>query len=91
MSFRDDVGYIGYLTDVDDNDNDNDNDNDIDDSGGVVTVGRRRRELLALDSDISFTSSVCLFVIVTFLVALFSFLVAASPWGVPPPSYGRRM
>ena len=70
---------------------DNDNDNDNDDSGGVVTVGRRRRELLALDSDISFTSSVCLFVIVTFLVALFSFLVAASPWGVPPPSYGRRM
>ena len=49
---------------------------------------RRRRELLRLDSDVSFTGSVCLFVIVSFVIALFVFLVAASPWGVSPPSLG---
>lgn len=72
--FRDDVGYIGYLTDVEDSD------------GGVR---RRRRDLLALDSDVGFSESVCLFVIVSFVVALFLFLFAASPWGVSPPSLRR--
>lgn len=76
--FRDDVGYIGYLTDVEDSDD-----------GRRGGVRRRRRDLLALDSDVGFSESVCLFVIVSFVVALFLFLFAASPWGVSPPSLRR--
>jgi hypothetical protein len=56
-------------------------------AGAGADFRRRRRELLRLDSDVSFTGSVCLFVIVSFVIALFAFLVAASPWGVSPPQY----
>jgi hypothetical protein len=93
MAYRDDVGYIGYVTDVDE---DEDSSLGAGAGGGSVegaaptmnVVSRRRRYLLALDSDVGFSESVCLFVIVSFAIALFLFLVAASPWGVSPPSLG---
>lgn len=75
MSYCNDVGYIGYLTDVE---------NDVVDHGGFSSI---RRELLALDSDFSFTCSVCLFIGVCFLFGLLLFLIAASPLGISPPSY----
>jgi len=81
--FPDDAQYIGYLSD-----DERVNDVDAADAGAGVDFRRRRRELLRLDSDVSFTGSVCLFVIVSFVIALFVFLVAASPWGVSPPSLG---
>ena len=85
--FPDNSQYIGYLSD-----DERVNDVDAADAGAGAGAGgdfrRRRRELLRLDSDVSFTGSVCLFVIVSFVIALFVFLVAASPWGVSPPSLG---
>jgi hypothetical protein len=81
--FPDNSQYIGYLSD-----DERVNDVDADDAGAGGDFRRRRRELLRLDSDVSFTGSVCLFVIVSFVIALFVFLVAASPWGVSPPSLG---
>lgn len=59
---QDDAGYIGYLSD------------DESDSGGqgimsMMMVTRRRRELLGIDGDISF-SMCCLLVVMVMMVAL---------------------
>jgi hypothetical protein len=79
---KDDAGYIGYLTD-DDDDGENGSSRSGDEGEGDVrsVVDRRRRELMG--SDISFSG--CMFMMITVCGLLMLFLFAASPWGVPPP------
>ena len=75
---KDDAGYIGYLTD------DEEDTAVVSGSGdGASTVARRRRELLGSDADVSFSN--CLFMMITVCGLLMLFLFAVSPWGVPPP------
>jgi len=75
---KDDAGYIGYLTD------DEEDTAVVSGSGdGASTVARRRRELLGSDADMSFSN--CLFMMITVCGLLMLFLFAVSPWGVPPP------
>jgi len=73
---KDDAGYIGYLTDDDENVSG-------DDAGGRMMrlVNCRRQDLLG--SDMSFSS--CLFLFITVCGLLMLFIFAVSPWGVPPP------
>ena len=68
---KDDAGYIGYLTD------------DEQEVSGDSTVARRRRELIGSDADVSFSN--CMFMMITVCGLLMLFLFAVSPWGVPPP------
>jgi hypothetical protein len=79
---KDDAGYIGYLTD-DDDDGENGSSRSGDEGEGDVrsVVDRRRRELMG--SDISFSG--CMFMMITVCGLLMLFIFAASPWGVPPP------
>ena len=92
---KDDAGYIGYLTD--------DEDDMVSGDGGsgcgggcgggcgsgcgsgsiCSTVARRRRELLASESDVSFSN--CMMMIIMICGLLLLFLFAVSSWGVPPP------
>lgn len=74
---KDDAGYIGYLSD-----DDEDMPRKVD---SLSMVNRCRQELLG--SDISFSSCLAIFVTVGCLLMLFLF--AASPWGVPPPRWVR--
>ena len=83
---KDDAGYIGYLTDYeDDMVSDGGCGRDGGRDGGSIcsTVTRRRRELLASDSDVSFSN--CMMMIITICGLLLLFLFAVSSWGVPPP------
>jgi hypothetical protein len=78
--FKDDAGYIGYLTD-----DESASDRSGHEEGGHVMniVRRRRREMLRTDADVSFSG--CLFMMITACGLLMLFLFAVSPWGVPPP------
>jgi hypothetical protein len=73
---KDDAGYIGYLTD-------DESASGSDDQKDMRWVSRCRRELLAIDGDMSF--SFCILIFITSGCLLLLFLFAASPWGVPPP------
>ena len=79
---KDDAGYIGYLTDDEDNMVSSGGSGG---SGGYLssTVARRRRELLGSDADVSFSN--CMLMMITVCGLLMLFLFAVSPWGVPPP------
>jgi len=77
---KDDAGYIGYLTD---DEEDTAVVSGSGDGDGASTVARRRRELLGSDADMSFSN--CLFMMITVCGLLMLFLFAVSPWGVPPP------
>jgi hypothetical protein len=80
---KDDAGYIGYLTDDDEDDGESRSSGSGDQYEGDVmsVVDRRRRELIG--SDISFSG--CMFMMITVCGLLMLFLFAVSPWGIPPP------
>ena len=60
--FNDDAGYIGYLSD-------DDGSGGSGDEGLMTMVTRRRRELLGIDGDISF-SACCLLVVIVLMTAM---------------------
>jgi hypothetical protein len=62
--FNDDAGYIGYLSD-----DDTGSGGGSGDEGIMNMVTRRRRELLGIDGDISF-STCCLLVVMVMMMAL---------------------
>jgi hypothetical protein len=66
--FNDDAGYIGYLSDDDGSDG-SDGSGGSGDEGLMSMVTRRRRELLGIDGDISF-SACCLLVVIVLMMAL---------------------
>jgi hypothetical protein len=71
LAFKDDAGYIGYLTD----------DESGSDSGGSsmeMVYRRRRDELLGRDGGFDLSFSVCLLVITAFVVLVL--------WGLRPPT-----
>ena len=65
--FNDDAGYIGYLSDDDTGSGGGSGDEGI--SRSMSMVSRRRRELLGIDGDISF-STCCLLVVMVMMMAL---------------------
>ena len=76
--FKDDAGYIGYMTD---DEIDSNRIGDEEDGHVMNIVRRRRRELLRSDADVSFSG--CLFMMITAVGLLFLFL-----WGFRPPTAG---
>jgi len=66
---KDDAGYIGYLTDGEE------------EADEDSVIRRRRRKLLG--SDVSFSACMLMMIIACGLLMLFLF--AVSPWGIPPP------
>jgi hypothetical protein len=66
--FNDDAGYIGYLSD-DDTGSGGGSGGGSGDEGIMNMVTRRRRELLGIDGDISF-STCCLLVVMVMMMAL---------------------
>jgi hypothetical protein len=70
LAFKDDAGYIGYLTD---------DESGSGSSSSMEMVYRRRRdELLGRDGGFDLSFSVCLLVITAFVVLVF--------WGLRPPT-----
>ena len=65
--FKHDAGYIGYLSDDDTGSGGGSGDEGI--SRSMSMVSRRRRELLGIDGDISF-STCCLLVVMVMMMAL---------------------
>ena len=66
---KDDAGYIGYLTDGEE------------EADEDSVIRRRRRELIG--SDVSFSNCMLMMIIACGLMMLFLF--AVSPWGIPSP------
>lgn len=62
---KDDAGYIGYLSDNDESGGSGGSG----DEGLMTMVSRRRRELLGIDGDISF-SACCLLVVIVLMTAM---------------------
>ena len=74
MAFKDDAGYIGYLTD-----DESGSDSGSGSSSSMEMVYRRRRdELLGRDGGFDLSFSVCLLVITAFVVLVL--------WGLRPPT-----